>query len=392
LGLVVEISGHLAPLAFVISGALTFLTGVSYSGLYREYKVPGGEVAFVEEATGSKRIAGHLGWALVLGYIFTNGLYAFTFGHYLANVFGAPSWLSPVAALSITAAILAVNLVGVGSSGKTELVTVWGKILILGGLTAVGIWQFQPEKLQPLVEKGAFSPLIAAAVIFISFEGYQLLAYDVDNMEEPEKNLPRSVLPAIATATLIYVAVALAALLLVSDKTLVEQREVALATVGRAALGSFGLWAVTVAALFSTASAINATLFGTARLAVRLAHEGQMPAFFRETGGTPRRALTVIAVVGGAFAMLGSIEQIVTFASLTFLAVFATVNFLWGREAGKGYQKALAYAGFAGLALAFVTVVIWLSQNRPSGLLIAAGMVGALALGRWWFVRRASGE
>ncbi|MCA9814433.1 MAG: hypothetical protein KC652_04910, partial [Cyanobacteria bacterium HKST-UBA01] len=67
LGLVLELSGPWAALAFLIAGILTFISGLSYAGLYEEQKVPGGSVAFIHNATGSAKLAGHVGWALLVG-------------------------------------------------------------------------------------------------------------------------------------------------------------------------------------------------------------------------------------------------------------------------------------------------------------------------------------
>src|SRR5690606_6081017 len=78
LGLVLELSGPWAAMAFLMAGILTYISGLSYAGLYEEQKVAGGSVAFIHNATGSARTAGHVGWALLVGYIFTNGLYAYT--------------------------------------------------------------------------------------------------------------------------------------------------------------------------------------------------------------------------------------------------------------------------------------------------------------------------
>ncbi len=86
--------------------------------------------------------------------------------------------------------------------------------------------------------------------------------------------------------------------------------------------------------------------------------------------------------------MLGSLERIVTFASLTFLLVFSAVNFLRAREAEKLSSKVIAGLASGGLAAAFVTVVVWLALHRLSELLMAGGIGLALALLRWWFVHR----
>lgn len=397
LGLVVQIAGHLAPLAFLIAGILTYVTGCSYAGLYEKFRTSGGSVAFVRHVTGSTILSGHIGWALLLGYIFTNSLYAFTFGHYLANVFGAPAWMPDAAALAITLILLVVNLVGIGESALTAMITVWGKLIILGGVAALGIMHFDATRITPLADHRLVSPLVAAAVIFISFEGFQLLAYDVDDMEEPLRNLRRAMLPAIVTATCVYIAVALACLFIVPEQALIEQKEVALAVAGTNLMGPLGLWAVTVGALFSTMSAINATLFGTARLASTLAEEGELPSWFaaHSQRGVPHIALTVIAIAGGLFALLGTIERIVTFASLMFLLVFAVVNYLFWRTADTRKERLGAGAATIGLSLALVTVAGWLAQNSMNALILSIGITVALAASRLAFVRyfrQANGE
>jgi hypothetical protein len=49
--------------------------------------------------------------------------------------------------------------------------------------------------------------------------------------------------------------------MVVSDRVIVAQREMAFASVGRETLGTIGRWLATGAAVFATSSAINATLF-----------------------------------------------------------------------------------------------------------------------------------
>ncbi len=65
----------------------------------------------------------------------------------------------------------------------------------------------------------------------------------------------------------------------VGADTIIRHQEVALALAGKEALGSFGLVLVTIAAAFSTGSAINSTLFATARLSLVVARGGELPAY-----------------------------------------------------------------------------------------------------------------
>lgn len=391
LGLVLELSGPWAGLAFLLAGVLTYISGLSYAGLYEEQRIPGGSVAFIQTATGNATLAGHVGWALLIGYIFTNGLYAYTFGHYLSNVLGASPVVAPIAAISITIIVVGINLKGVGESGITEIITVWGKLLILGALAIFGLLHFDSARLVPVHDHGPLSALLAAAIIFVAYEGFQLLTYDTEDMVEPEKNLRKAMLPSIVTSTAVYVLVAISAIMLTSMDTLVEKKEVALALAGQQAFGNWGLWIVTLGALFSAASAINATIFASARLLAILGRMNQVPSWLMEKPDKakkelPRKAITVIGIAGGFFAVVSSIEQIVSFASLTFLMVFAIVNLLYSRSAKKRSSKLIAMIATGLLTGALATASAWMFFERPDEFFTALAIASILVIARAWFL------
>jgi len=77
--------------------------------------------------------------------------------------------------------------------------------------------------------------------------------------------------------TIVYVVVVLGTTMLVGADEIVRHHEVALSIAGQKALGTAGLILVTVGASFSTGSAINSTLFATARLAQEVAEDGELP-------------------------------------------------------------------------------------------------------------------
>ena len=139
--------------------------------------------------------------------------------------------------------------------------------------------------------------------------------------------------------------------MLVSDATLAARKEVAFAVVGKQALGAFGLWAATVAAVFSTSSAINATLFSTARLIRDVSAAGELPArLARERARPARDRGRLDAIFGAGFSLLPGITEVVSFGSLTFLLVFGLVNLLHARHtAAPGWGRGLAYLGGVGL-------------------------------------------
>jgi amino acid transporter len=215
--------------------------------------------------------------------VLTNAVYAFTFGQYLGYVVGLGPWFPRFAGVAIVALFIGVNLQGVGEAGGIEVFLVWFKLVVLVGLANWGLAQWDPPMLsQSVPDAGIGAALLGAASVFMAYEGFQLLTYDYMDIETPQKTLPRAVLWAIVIVTIVYVIVALGTAMLIGADQVVHYKEVALAIAGRKAFGTVGLVVVTVAAAFSTGSAINATLFATARLTNTVAEDGELPASILE--------------------------------------------------------------------------------------------------------------
>lgn len=328
LGVVIAVAGHWAWLSFLIGGIIAFATGRSYAGLTVELGEPGGSYTYLG-SLGYRRLARGIAWVLILGYTLTVAVYAFTFGAYLANSVGAATWLAHAAALGIIAVLAAINLIGAREATIVELVAVWAKLAILLTLAGIGLARWAPEKLvAPHAEPGFLAALVGTGVVFMAYEGFQLLSYDYDEMKNPSRTISRAMPLAIAATMAVYIAVALGAPMLVGAEAVIAHKEVALAEAGRAAMGGAGFVAVTIAAVFSTASAINATVFATARLADYAASEGELPALFarRNRAGVPWFGTLVISGLAAVLAIVGGIESLVEAGSFVFLLVFALVN------------------------------------------------------------------
>ena len=226
-------------------------------------------------------------------------VYAFTFGHYFANVFGAGDLVARVASVGILVLFFAINLRGVGASALTEDAVVFIKLVALGSIAAVGLWHFSANRLEPLADKGVGGLVVGAASIFVAYEGFELLAYDYDDIEHLRRTLPRALYLSVVVVIVVYVVVTVGSQMLVSDAVIVSQKEVAFATVGAQAFGPIGRWVATLGALLATGSAINATLFATARQMRDLAKARELPVRLdREVNGLPVGALALLTVLG----------------------------------------------------------------------------------------------
>jgi len=365
LGVVISVAGHLAWLSFVAAGMVALLSGYSYSKLADKYGEGGGAFTFLRKIH-KDGFAGSLSWILILGYILTNSVYAYTFGTYLAHVFNFGPWFPRAAALAILALFVGINLRGVGESSGAEIFLVWFKLVVLVGLACFGIFNWDSGQLSAGIPDSSISAAIfGAAAVFMAYEGFQLLAYDYEDIENPKKTLPRALISAILVVIAVYVLVALGVTMLIGAGEVVENGEVALAIAGRQALGTTGLVIVTIAAAFSTGSAINSTLFATARLATTVAKHDELPKSFahQNSNGVPDRAIIGLGIFSAVFAIIGNLSSLVEAASLTFLFTFATVNYLaWKEKAGHRFFTA---TGAILASAATTTLTIRLAQQQP---------------------------
>ena len=382
LGVIIDTAGQWAWLSFVIAGLIALVSAHSYSQLSVKYKESGGVYIYLRKKN-KKGLAASLSWILILGYILTLSVYAFTFGHYVAHVFELGSWFPKVLAFAVIAFLSWINLRGVEESSRLEIITVWGKLFILLGLSLFGILQWNPDQLTAGIETRSWhTAIIGAATIFMAYEGFQLLSYDYDDITNPEKNMPKATISAVIAVMIIYILVSLGATMLVGAAAIVRQKEVALSVAGQQALGITGLILVTIAAAFSTGSAINATLFSTARLMEHVADKNDLPQELAKenSSGIPYIAIILIAGLAALLSIIGSLATLVDAAGLIFLFTFGIVNLIAYSEKVK--YRILCLIGALGCLVAILLASYEQFLQNPVPLIILIMAVVAILIAR----------
>ena len=392
LGVVVGIAGAWAWLSFAAAGLIALTAGYSYVKLAAYYGEGGGAFTFLREIN-AEGFAGSLSWVLIIGYVLTNAVYAFTFGQYLGHVMELGPWFPRMAGIAIVALFIGLNLRGVGETSGVEVFLVWFKLVVLVGLAGWGLAQWEPPMLsQSVPDAGIGAALFGAASVFMAYEGFQLLTYDYKDIDNPQKTLPRAVLSAIAVVIVVYVIVALGTVMLIGADQVVQHKEVALAIAGQKAFGTVGLIIVTIAAAFSTGSAINATLFSTARLTYRVAEDGELPAALdhKNAAGIPDRAVILLGTAAAVLAAVGTLTTLVEAASLSFLFTFTVVSGLaFLQRAGL---RVVTGFGALAAAAASVALIVRLISTDPLALVFLGLLVLIAMFGRPLLLRHVKTE
>lgn len=327
LGIAVGITGHAAPLAFGLGGLIALLAGYSYVRLALTFRSDGASFTYLEHAfPRHPNIGGLMGWTVIVGYVGTLALYAFTFGAYGADLLGMAG--SSVVRIALSVGVLVffmlVNLRGVRASGLTEDLIVLTKVLLLAVFGIAGMTTVRRDNLLPVLDQGPGSVFVAGAMVFVAFEGFQLITNAVCEMRHPDRDTPRGIYGSIAITTVIYLLVAFVAIGNLTPAEIAGAEEYALAEAAKPVLGRAGQVMIGIAALLSTSSAINATAFGASRMMAEMATDHMMPkAFSFRSRGThvPWVAIVVFTALGIVFTTINTLEMIAAFSSLTFLLV-----------------------------------------------------------------------
>jgi amino acid transporter len=381
LGVAAGSAGAATPVAFLVGGGVSALTAAGYSRLSVTYPSAGGTVTFIDRVFGVNELTGSLNMVLWAGYVAMIALYASAFGHYTAVLF--PGGRQPSAVL-LRALILvgvalpwSINLASAGLVARTEGVIVAIKLAILGVVIAAGTPSVSTAELAPSAWPSFIVVIGAGMLIFAAYEGFELIANVSEDVRD-RRSLPWAFGIAVGLVTILYVLIAAVVVGSMSPAEIARSEDFALAEAASATLGSVGFTLVAVSAMLATLSAINATLYGAARLSFTLASEGELPERFEHLRWNEPIGLHLTAAAGLLIAVALPLSSISALASAIFLMVFTVTNAAAFRATrGSRLHRVIAVCGVIGCLGSLVVLLGRSTGNDPVAVTSLAVLLGA---------------
>ncbi|MHC4779279.1 MAG: amino acid permease, partial [Planctomycetota bacterium] len=350
-------------LTFALNGALAVLTAMSYAELSSAIPRAGGAYNFarVGFGRGPSFIAGWMEWfaSSVAGSVYT-----LAFSIYVMRFIDRMGWWgslsefitgNPVAysdfhvkimAVTVALIFIYVNFRGASETGKVGAVFTLGQTLFLLFIGAMGIITVirDPSRLDnfnPFLPEGWGVLLVTMGFTYVAFEGYEVIAQAGDEAINPRKNLPKAMLYSVVIVTFTYVAVAFASIVAVKAGSPELGGAAPWAWIGSHGEQGFGEAVqmlmfrrvanilLTLAVIFASTSALNATIFSATRASYALGRDRMLPpalASISKKRKTPWVALTGTGVIVILVAVLFETKHVASSASLMFLFLFFLVN------------------------------------------------------------------
>lgn len=316
-----------AILGLWLVGALVVaINSLAYMELGTSVPCAGGPYDYVRRAFGP--LAGVVvGWAAWLVFITSQAMLATVVGEFLQRLGVFVEVPVGSIAIGVLALFWAVNWTGTRISGASQILfsafkgaALIGLIIILLAHPSEG-GTARPEA----SALGLVGIAVALRVILSTYGGWQDIAYYCEELQNPEKTLPRAMVGGIVGVTALYMLFNVALLHVLSPAEMTASNLPA-ADAAAFVFGRNGEFVLTLFGVLSVAAVTNLKMMSSARLAYALARAGTLPSAMARvaTTGTPRIALTVTTLLAATFAATGTYTTIIaTNVALTVFSIAA---------------------------------------------------------------------
>lgn len=400
-------------LTFALNGLLAIFTAMSFAELSSAIPRAGGAYNFARIGFGRQAsfLAGWMEWfaSSVAGsmYAMTFAIYTLLFikgvimGQEGADI-GSITWAERGLAVVTALLFIYINYRGASETGKIGAIITMGQTIFVVTIGLVGLVTAMrhPDRLanfNPFMPHGWSKLFMTMGFTYVAFEGYEVIAQAGDEAKDPRRNLPKAMLYSVLIVTVIYILVAFAVVVSVDAGDPVLQDLSPAQWIGAAQekgfaravdkLMPFGHLVLTLAVIFSSTSALNATIYSATRASYALGRDRMLPPWFAKIHAvrkTPYGALICTAVIVLVVVTLLPVTDVASSASIMFLMLFFMVN-LCVMRIRRGMADELHYGFlmplfplFPILALIFqVVLAVWLVHMSPIAWIVAPLWIGA---------------
>lgn len=374
------IAGSAVWLSFVAGGVIALFSGYSMGRLGARFPSSGGLVEYLVQAYGEGVFSGAISIMMYVSSLVSISLVARTFGSYAYELLPsdfAQIWVEILAA-AIVLAFMMINLNGAGSMARAENIVVLLKMLALTLFAIVGMATMDPAKLSPALYPPVSSVFFSLAITFFAYEGFRIITNAAEDMQNPARTLPRAIMTSIALVMVLYVAVAFAVFGNLTAQEAIKAQDYALAQAALPVFGTAGFTIMALAALLSTSSAINASLYAATNVTYQLARLGELPCAFGKPIAHSRQGLVISSAAIIVMAVFFDLSSIAAIGAISTLAIHLIVHIGHLRILKKTKASVIMVSAAIIVNLgAIVLSVIYLSGKRPDTLFWIVGFFAA---------------
>ncbi len=324
IGAVASSAGSAIWLAFILAGFAALTSGLSYAELASMFPVNESEYKYAKEGLSEK--FGFFSYiSIILALTIGIAGVSLGFASYFSELtgFGNTGLIAVIVILSF--ALL--NWFSIKGAAKVTFLCTLASII--GLLTIVGLAVFNGNLSASYTEmpEGIMGVIQGASLIFFAYLGFEGIVKLSDETKNARKTIPRAIILAIIISTVVYIAVAIASVSVLSWQELAAS-SAPLADVASAVMGSYAFTFLAIIALLSTSNTILMGILSSSRGFYGLGLIFKKFKFLSKVGirNTPTRSIIITTLIALVFLLFDDISLIVGFTNFLIFVTFIIMN------------------------------------------------------------------
>ncbi|MFJ9782898.1 APC family permease [Amycolatopsis sp. NPDC101161] len=376
-------TGLLVGLA--LAAVIAYCNAVASAQLAAQYPVSGGTYVYGRERLGPWW-GFTAGWGFVVGKTASCAAMALTFATYAVP---GPVWVQRLVAVAGVLGLAALNYRGITKTVALTRILVGTSLVALAVVVAGiafggGATTRNLGGVESLTSAGFYGIVQSAGLLFFAFAGYARVATMGEEVRDPRRTIPRAIPIALGLAVVLYLVVAVAALLAAGPDGLANAAAPLVTALDGAGAGGL-VPVVRVGGALAALGALLALIAGIGRTSLAMARERDLPTWLAAVHPrfrVPHHAELALAVVVSVLVLTVDLRGVIGFSSFGVLVYYAIANasaFTQGAE-NRRWPRWLNVLGLLGCLL-LVATLPWESVGAGLGM-FAIGLAG-----RAWVLR-----
>ncbi|NID13145.1 APC family permease [Fibrivirga algicola] len=383
--------GTWSLLAYGVSAAVVTLIILCFAEVSSRFSGTGGPYLYTRVAFGPL-VGFEVGWLFWLSRVAAFASICNLFVNYAA-VFRpqlAEGWERAGVITTLVVGLALLNYIGVQRSARINTVFTLSKLLAIGTFAGVGLF-FVDKAAFTLPTFPAYAPFSQAVLLLIfTFSGFDVAAIPSGEVQQPQRTVPLSLLVAIGTVAILFLAVQVVCIGTLPD---LAHSERPLADAAGQFIGAGGALFITVVALITALGTLHALMLTGPRLLFAMAEQEQLPTWLASTHPrfrTPYAAILITATLQLILAVTGTFLYALTLSTLIRLAYFtltcAALPVLRQRTQVPPAQFRVVGGWF--VAILAVLLCLWLLSNGSAREARDVAIAGAVGLLIYWRMKQ----
>ena len=367
---------------WVIGGMLSLCGAFAYSEVASTVNRSGGEYSFLSDLY--HPILGFLsGWiSLIVGFSAAIAALALAIGDYVLPLFevsdsyviliiGLEMSIQKIIALGVILLVTLIHMRGVKVGGIFQNYITFLKLALIVGIITIPFFMnsYEPSQINfspsNISVDTIFSMSFAGSLVWVmfSYSGWNASSYIIDDLENPKKNLPFSLILGTIVVTVIYVLLNFVFMYVATFDELNGQPDVG-NVVMQKVLGND--IALVFSAFFSIAlfSGVSAMMIAGPRVAEQI---GKDYSFFKKLGsknsnGNPVAAILFLAFISSVLVVFSSFKDMIEYIgiTLTLFSIMTVAGVFIIRKRGIENKLGVKCWGYPFTPILFIALSIWM--------------------------------